>query len=214
MAGTPAGTTGTSRCCSSLSFFWFSLETCLLRAKQGSGASSAANNQSQSRLSCCCRHGTGLTSKRQSPPMSPLLSKQVGTSPSSRQHFRAHRPEAPAPMMATLRAAMSCGAVVAGMLAKLQPGAKHAWRGAEPGRSHWGGCAVLLGWGWPSPCFPWATEVRWGVTRCVSSRHDLQVLPASMPHLLPTPALSKGLFKFCKCLTMLTQPRGHPGHGG
>lgn len=65
---------------------------------------------------------------------------------------------------------------------------------------------VLLGWGWQSPCFPWVTEVRWGVTRCVSSRHDLQVLPAALPHLLPTPALSKGLFKFCKCLTMLTQP--------
>lgn len=114
---------------------------CCMHAKQGNSTSSAANNRSQSHLSCCCRagwHGTGLTSKRQSPPMSPLLSKQVGTSPSSRQHFRAHRPEAPAPMMATLRAAMSCSAVVAGMQAKLQPGAKHARRGAEPGRSHRG----------------------------------------------------------------------------
>lgn len=164
MAGTPAGTTGTSCCRSSLSFFWFSLETCLLHAcKAGERCFiSTANNRSQSHLSCCCRagwHGTGLTSKRQSPPMSPLLSKQVGTSPSSRQHFRAHRPEAPAPMMATLRAAMSCSEVVAGMQAKLQPGAKHAPRGAECGRSHRGGCVVLLTWGWRSPCFPWATEV-------------------------------------------------------
>lgn len=191
------------------------METCLLHAcKAGERCFiSTANNRSQSHLSCCCRagwHGTGLTSKRQSPPMSPLLSKQVGTSPSSRQHFRAHRPEAPAPMMATLRAAMSCSEVVAGMQAKLQPGAKHARRGAECGRSHRGDvwcCSVGDGG-------PHASHGRLrSVTRCVSSRHDLQVLPAALPHLLPTPALSKGLFKFCKCLTMLTQPRDILGTG-
>lgn len=83
-----------------------------------------------------------LTSKRQSPPMSLLLSKQVGSSPSSRQHFRAHRPEAPAPMMATLLAGMSPGVVVAaGVLDKLWPGV------AEPGVSLKGGCPVLLGLG-------------------------------------------------------------------
>ena len=110
-------------------------------AKQGHGALLAANNRSQSRP-CCCRgagwHGAGLTSKRQSPPMSPLLSKQVGASPSSRQHFRAHRPEAPAPMMATRRAAMSRGVVVARTAGEPR-GAPHGWGGgAEPGRSRRG----------------------------------------------------------------------------
>lgn len=126
---------------------------CRMHAKQGSGASFAANDGSQSHL--CCRHGagwhgTGLTSKRQSPPMSPLLSKQVGTSPSSRQHFRAHRPEAPAPMRATLRAAMSHGAVVVGMLGKPQPGAKDARGCVEPGGSHRGDARCCsLGDGYP-----------------------------------------------------------------
>lgn len=117
MASTPAGTTGASCCRSSFSSLWFCVET---RLPRGGLAR--------------------LTSKRQSPPMSPLLSKQVGASPSSRQHFRAHRPEAPAPMMATLWAAMSRvwwpRVVASGTLGKPRQGVKHAQGRAEPGGSH------------------------------------------------------------------------------
>lgn len=42
-----------------------------------------------------------LTSNLHSPPMSPLLSKQTGSSPSSRQALMAHSPLLPPPMMAT-----------------------------------------------------------------------------------------------------------------
>lgn len=53
VASTPPGTIETSSCCSCFSFLCFFLETYLhTHAKQGSGASLAANNPSQSRPCC------------------------------------------------------------------------------------------------------------------------------------------------------------------
>lgn len=43
----------------------------------------------------------GFTSNLQRPPMSPVLSKQMGSSPSCRQALMAHSPLLPPPMMAT-----------------------------------------------------------------------------------------------------------------
>lgn len=44
---------------------------------------------------------SAFTSNLQSPPMSPVLSKQMGSSPSCRQALMAHNPLLPPPMMAT-----------------------------------------------------------------------------------------------------------------
>lgn len=52
---------------------------------------------------------SSLTVKRHSPPMSSLLSKHVGSSPSSRQHLVATSPLDPAPMTATRRTMVSYG---------------------------------------------------------------------------------------------------------
>ena len=57
------------------------------------------------------------------------------------------------------------------------------------------------------------TKVSRGVTRCVSSRHDLQVPTAAVPHLLPAPALHNGLIRFCKRLTTPDPPRDFLGVG-
>lgn len=51
---------------------------------------------------------TLLTVNLHSPPRSSLLSKQVGFSPSSRQHLMEARPVAPAPTIATRLAMLSC----------------------------------------------------------------------------------------------------------
>ena len=49
-----------------------------------------------------------LTVNLHSPPRSSLLSKQVGSSPSSRQHLMEARPLTPAPTVATRLAMLSC----------------------------------------------------------------------------------------------------------
>lgn len=55
----------------------------------------------------CSENKVSRTWNRHSPPMSLVLSKQVGSSPSSTQHFREIRPLTPAPITATFFAMVS-----------------------------------------------------------------------------------------------------------
>lgn len=55
-----------------------------------------------------CPSDVPLTENFHRPPTSLLLSKQVGSSPSSRQHRMEAKPLTPAPMMATLFRMVSC----------------------------------------------------------------------------------------------------------
>lgn len=64
----------------------------------------------------CSKNKIACTLNCHSPPMSSVLSKQVGSSPSSTQHFREIRPLTPAPIIATFFAMVFCQGVGQSML--------------------------------------------------------------------------------------------------
>lgn len=103
----------------------------------------------------CVRNKISHTLNLHSPPISSVLSKQVGSSPSSTQHFREIRPLTPAPITATFFAMVSCHRV----------GQSVAFSGAKDKRALW--CGQMLGF----KCYSSGNLITsWNRIKCLSSQ--------------------------------------------
>lgn len=103
----------------------------------------------------CARNKISHTLNLHSPPISSVLSKQVGSSPSSTQHFREISPLTPAPITATFFAMVSCHRVDQSV----------AFSGAKDKRALW--CGQVLGF----KCYSSGNLITsWNGIKCLSSQ--------------------------------------------